>query len=93
MVVTTLPDKSGELLRLRMSRSTTLAPDGSVQADLLYLSTFQILRTGLPGAASEVEVVKVRGVESGPEAITLLTPLYLSSILARKGEKRHSSPS
>ncbi len=82
-----------QLLRQRVTRSPTLTPDGSVQADLLSLSAFQILRAGLPCTALKFEVIKGRGSKSGPEAITLLTPLYLTVGLAQKGEKRHSPPS
>jgi len=57
-----------------MTRSSTLSPEGSVRANLLYSKAFQILHAGLPRKASEFEVVKGRRSRSGLEAITLLTP-------------------
>ena len=89
------------LLRQRMSRATTLTPEGSVQADVQSLGAFQILRHGLPVAASEFEVVKGRRSINGLEAITLLTPPNLPKSVPptlhnalqslSKGEKAHSS--
>src|SRR5260221_4088845 len=109
--VTTPPAKAGgffqshalqqRLLRQRMSRSTTLTPDGSVRAYLPYSKAFQILHAGLPRKASEFEVVKGRRSISGLEAITLLTPPNLHKSVPHtlhntlqslsKGEKAHSS--
>ncbi len=67
--MTTPPAKAGgflqsrplqqRLLRLRMHFCTTLVPDGSIQADwALVIRAFQVLRSGLPAAALELEVVK-----------------------------------
>src|SRR6266700_582360 len=109
--VTTPPAKAGgffqshvlqqRFLRQRMSRATTLTPEGSVQAYVQYLGAFQILRHGLPVAASEFEVVKGRRSINGLEAITLLTPpnlpkrvphtLHNTTQSLSKGEKAHSS--
>lgn len=71
--MTTLPDKSGELLRLRMTRSSTLTPDGSIQADWTGLKAFQILRTGLPCTAAKFEVVKERSKRRIGTALRLLS--------------------
>ena len=109
--MTTPPAKAGgffqskllqqRLLRRRMSRATMLMPEGSVQADVQSLGAFQILRHGLPVAASEFEVVKGRRSISGLEAITLLTPpnlpkrvpptLHNTTQGLSKGEQAHSS--
>ena len=78
------------LLGLRRMHPSTLTSDGPVQADTLRITAFQVLRTGLPSAASELEVGKVRERRVGPESITLLTPTGKGS-LPQKGAKRHSS--
>jgi len=62
------------LLSLRMSRSTTLATEGSIQAQLPYSKRFKSYVQDCPVQPVNLKLLKCAGREDDTEAIILLIP-------------------
>src|SRR5258706_8090865 len=112
--MTTPPAKAGgflqshrpqqRLLKLRMTRSSTLTLEGPIQAHCLVSTAFQVLRADLLRTAGNLKLVKSEGRRGGTEAIILLIPpvstgefiarlpkKQVQSTKAMKGDRAHSS--
>src|SRR5258706_15570722 len=82
--MTTPPAKAGgffqsqrpqqRLLKLRLTRSSTLTLEGPIQAHCLVSTVFQVLRAELLRPAGNLKLVKGEGRKDGTEAMILLIP-------------------
>ena len=62
------------LLSLRMTRSTTLATEGSIQAQLPYSKRFKSYVQDFPVQPWNLKLLKCAGRQDSAEAMILLTP-------------------
>jgi len=100
VLVITPPAKAGSflrrrplqqrLLRRRMTRSSTLASEGSIQAHLPSLQRFKSYVRDCPAQPGNLKLVKCE-TRVGPEAIILLTPTGVILSVPQRGGRRNAA--